>query len=263
MKLGLFDSGLGGLIITKAVSNAMPRLDIAYLGDTANLPYGSRSPDAIYEYTRRSVDWLFKVQDCAMVVIACNTASIFALKRLQEEYLPRNFPDRRVLGMIVPTVEFVRDRGYRRLGLIATQSTVRSGVYEKEFRKLSRDIDVKSVAAPLLVPLIENCGDKYAPEVIGDYLSAFRGIDALVLGCTHYPYYKDLMALRLPGVDIVSQDDIIPSKLAAYLAAHPDIDSRIGRTRARFFGITDMAESYRGIGPRVFGRNISIEKVSV
>jgi glutamate racemase len=214
----------------------------------------------VYEYTRRSVDWLFKNQDCAMVVIACNTATISALRRLQREYLPENFPDRRILGVVVPTIEEVAARGYKSACLIATTATVKSGVYAQELAKINPDIRIESVAAPLIVPLVENCGDKYAPEVLRDYIAPLVGLDALILGCTHYAYYKKLIS-EIFGGPVVSQDDIIPGKLRDYLARHPEMESRLGRGGGRFFGITDVNDGYLSVARRLFGDDIEISQI--
>ncbi|MDR3126806.1 MAG: glutamate racemase [Rickettsiales bacterium] len=262
MKIGVFDSGLGGLIVLRSIASAMPEYDLAYFGDTANLPYGSRSGWLVYEYTRRSVDWLFRNQDCALIILACNTATISALRRLQREYLPASFPDRRILGVVVPTIEEVAARGYKSAGLIATEATVRSGVYAQELAKINPDIRIESAAAPLIVPLVENCGDKYAPEVLRDYLKPLIGLDALILGCTHYAYYKELIA-EIFGRPIVSQDDIIPGKLRGYLSRHPEIDARLGRKGARFFGITDVNDGYLAVARRLFGADAAIEQINM
>ncbi|MDR1008689.1 MAG: glutamate racemase [Rickettsiales bacterium] len=264
MKIGVFDSGLGGLIIAQSLIRAMPAYDFAYLGDTANLPYGARSDEKIYERASACVDWLFKHQDCKIVIIACNTASIAALRRLQREYLPSNFPERRVLGIVIPTIEAAAERGYRRVGLVGTISTVRSRVYEQELAKLTHGaVELKSLATPLLVSLIENGGDNYAEAVLSDYLTGFKDAEALILGCTHYPRYKGLIRRMLPGLDVLSQDEILPEKITSYLMRHPEIERELGRLGARFFGITDMTENYISVARELFGAEIMVEKVAV
>jgi len=256
MKIGIFDSGLGGLIMTKALVKALPQYDYAYLGDTANLPYGARSGELVKSLALRGVEWLFREQDCALVIIACNTASIAALKFLQA-----HFSKRKVLGVVIPTMEAVCAGGFKDVGLIATQATIRSGVYEQELSKLSPDISIRPVATPLLVSLIENGGDKYAPEVIADYLKPLAGVEALVLGCTHYPYYKDLFQKQLPGAKIISQDEIIPASLADYLARHGEVEAKLSRGGSRFFGITDITEAYAQQAERMFGERVEINLV--
>ena len=265
MKIGIFDSGLGGLIMTKALIKALPEYDYAYLGDTANLPYGARSAEQVCALTTRCVDWLFREQDCALVLIACNTATIAALKYLQTEYLPANFPgsppERCILGVTGTTVEAVAAGGFSRVGLIATEGTIRSGAYEEELRRLVPGISVKSLATPLLVPLIENGGDKYAPAVIADYMEPFSDVQALVLGCTHYPHYRELFARQLPQAKIISQDEIIPAALSAYLAQHRELEPKLSRGGGRFFGITDITGSYSSQAERIFGEKIAVTDV--
>ena len=261
MKIGVFDSGLGGLIICKSLISAFPKFDFAYLGDTANLPYGNKSEDKIYECSVLCVDHLFRVLDAGLVIIACNTASIVALRRLQREYLPQNFPDRRILGIAIPTLEYIADRGYRNIGLIATNATVGSGTYEYELHRINPEIKLESKATPLLVPLIEDGGDKYAETILTDYLAGFHDKDALILGCSHYPKYKDLIRKILPDVAVVSQDEIIPSSLADYLARHPEIE--IDGRGDNFFGITDMTKNYAESAAKLFGSDLPIEKVVI
>ena len=261
MKIGVFDSGLGGLIVAKSLMESNLGLTFAYLGDTANLPYGNKSADKIYECSRRSVDYLFREQDCSIIIIACNTASITALRRLQREYLPENFPDRRILGIAIPTLEHVMEKGHKNIGLIATNATVKSGLYDIELKKLDPEIKLESLATPLLVPLIEDGGDKYAEEILRDYLAPFHEKDALILGCTHYPKYKELIRKILPGVDIISQDEIIPGKLADYLARHPEF--QIEKNGSHFFGITDLTENYIAGAKKLFGMEMPIAKVAI
>ena len=132
MKIGLFDSGLGGLTILKAVARALPAYDYEFYGDTANLPYGDKSEDQIYELTKRGVEHLFS-RDCALIIIACNTASAETLRRMQDEYLKEAYPDRRVLGVIIPTIEEVAEAGLTNVLLIGTRRTIESHKFEKEF----------------------------------------------------------------------------------------------------------------------------------
>jgi len=263
MNIGIFDSGLGGLIIMNALVGAMPEYSYVYMGDTLHVPYGVRSHDAVYGFARACIDRMFRDMDCAIIIIACNTATIAALRKLQQEYLPKNFPDRRILGVVIPTVEVAIDAGAKRIGLLATETTARSDIYLAELRKLDDKIELFSVAAPLLVPLIENDGDKFAPPVLEEYVAKFQGrnLDALILGCTHFPHYKKEIRALMPGVRVLSQDEIIPEKLADYLRRHPEMESRIAKTGARKFFATDISESYRTQARRLFGKDIEIKKI--
>ena len=268
--IGVFDSGLGGLIVTKALIEAMPQYSFSYLGDTKHVPYGPRSQEAIYGFTRDCVDFLFRRRNCAIVIIACNTASIAALRRLQQEYLRANFPERRILGVVIPTMEYVASKGAGSAGLLATDSTVRSGVYDAELAKLDPGTRLVSVAAPLLVPLIENDGGRFAGPIVREYLENFRGtdIESIILGCTHYPYLEGLIrdeAAAVIGrpVEIISQTRIIPESLGDYFARHPEIERKLARGGARSFAVTDVTESYRAQAARLFGGEIEIEKIDI
>lgn len=262
MKLGVFDSGLGGLSIAKAIHDYMPDLDIVYLGDTLRLPYGNRSDEAIYDYTKAGIDYLFREKDCALIVIACNTASARALRRLQQTYLPDAYPGRNVLGVIVPTLEAAIDRGSKNIGLLATNATVRSGTYAEELTKISPQIKLSSVAAPLLVPLIENDGDMWMDDVLRHYLEPMKneGAECILLGCTHYVVLKDRVREQLgQGIAILSQDEIIPEKLADYLERHPEYGDKISRGGAIEFYVSDLTPSYVTAAAKIYGREIDIK----
>ena len=210
--IGVFDSGYGGLTILEAFLGRLPKYDYIYLGDNARAPYGSKSQEVIYNYTREAVDFLFK-QGCEFIVIACNTASSKALRKIQQEFLKENYPDRRVLGMVIPVAEAATDcysplkRGESRLvgtrgvskalriGVIGTRATIESGTYEIELKKLNPKLKIFQKACPLLVPLVEEGWIK-KPEtktILKKYLQELKGknLDSLVLGCTHYPFLHD------------------------------------------------------------------------
>ena len=265
MKLGIFDSGLGGLAIARAVRRHIPDIDILYLGDTRHVPYGNRSKETIYTYTQRCMDYLFR-QDCKLVVIACNTASASALRQLQQEWLPRHWPDRNILGVIVPTVEAAIAGGYKKIGLIATHHTVSTGVYAEELGKIDPAIRLFAQPTPLLVPLIENDGMKWVDGVLRDYLPPLlaENIECLILGCTHYACLKDIVR-PIVGADvaILSQDDIIPARLADYLRRHPEYSDSIDRTGKTEFRVSDLTDSYRRASVAVYGENITIEKAVI
>jgi glutamate racemase len=270
MNIGVFDSGLGGLIITHALVGALPRYCFSYLGDTKHVPYGSRSKEAVYEFSRTCVDSLFRKNDCRIVIVACNTASIAALRRLQREYLPENFPDRRILGVVIPTLEYVIGAGLKSVGLLATASTVASGVYGEELKKLDPKIEIHSVAAPLLVPLIENDGAQFARPVVREYVGQFRGtnVGSIILGCTHYPYLEDMIreeanAVLGRPIEIISQTRIVPDSLRSYLARHPEIERDLAREGKNSFAVTDITDSYRAQAERLFGGRIEIKKADI
>jgi glutamate racemase len=263
MKLGIFDSGLGGLLIAKSIRSKMPDIDIVYFGDTLHLPYGNRSGNTIYNYSEQVVDFLFS-QDCALIITACNTASATALRALQQNYLPRSeFKDRRILGVIVPTLETAIDRGYKRLGIIATSHTIETKIYPIELKKIDPEISIIQKSTPLLVPLIENGGIQWLPSVLEHYLLPMikdNSIECLILGCTHYSLLKnEISFLTGEGVSLISQDEIIPDKLINYLNRHPELDEKIDRNRKIVFYVSDKTQSYCNTANQIFGRNINIE----
>lgn len=264
MRLGIFDSGLGGLIIARAVRQHIPDIDILYYGDTLRLPYGNRSEDAIFTYTKDAIDYLFQ-QNCKLIVMACNTASASALRRLQQTYLAEAWPGRNVIGVVVPTLEAAIDRGYHALGLIGTNYLVKSNVYADELRKINPAIQLHQVAAPLLVPLIENDGLRWAPSVLEHYLQPLKAqkVECVLLGCTHYPVLRqaaqDIMG---PAAEILGQDQIIPEKLANYLRRHPKYADAIGRSGYIDFHVSDRTDSYIAAAHAIYGAAITIHKTA-
>lgn len=231
-KIGIFDSGLGGLYVARAIKQAMPQYDYAYLGDTLNVPYGGRSMDAIYRLSESAIRYLFEQQDCDLAIIACNTASVTALRKLQNEFLVNEYPDKRILGVIVPTLESATELGATQIGLIATEYTIRSKIYDEEIAKITPRAQIYGQPTPLLVPLIENRGEKYMDMVLGDYLQPLieKGLDSLILGCTHYISIKDRVRdITNHRVRVLSQDEIIPPKLKDYLERHPEMEQRLSQ----------------------------------
>lgn len=246
MNIGFFDSGLGGLLILKAVAKALPQYDYVYYGDTANVPYGDKTEAEIYELTKAALVELFN-RDCALVIVACNTASAETLRRIQDTFLADEFPDRRVLGVIIPTIEEVVKGRYARAVLIATKRTVESSKYQKELDKLGDATQLISIATPELVPFIE-LGEKEIATASAIATIERAGVgegDVVVLGCTHYCLLKDSLREHFGlSVTIVSQDEVIPQKLAAYLEQHPEITSHLSNTGKRVIHLTQHRPDY-------------------
>ena len=261
MKLGIFDSGLGGLVIAKAIRSALPDLDILYYGDTLHLPYGNRSDDAIFEYTRRAMQTMFE-QDCALIIVACNTASAAALRRLQQTWLQNAWPGRNIIGVVVPTLETAIAHGHKNLGLIATNYIIRSNIYAEELQKLDPAITMTQTATPLLVPLIENDGMTWAPDILKHYLTPLleKNIECLMLGCTHYPALKSIIRPLIGDqIELISQDDIIPEKLKDYLARHPEYADKIGQGGQTEFYVSDLTDNYLKSAHTIYGQPIEVK----
>ncbi len=263
MKIGIFDSGLGGLFTLKAITKTLPKYDYVYLGDTKRLPYGSRSHETIYEFLKEGVDFLF-AKDCGLIIVACNTASAEALRLLQQEYIQKKYPGRNVLGMIVPMTEACGE--YSRVGLVATSATIASAAYTREFAKRAAKAKLLPLATPLLVPLIETGEKKWIVPILKEYLAYFKNkkIDALLLGCTHYGIIKKEFRAILPkGIAIISQDTVVPKKTKEYLARHPEIEHRLSKGGKRDFYVTDITDHFKKMASRWFGKAITIQKVSI
>ncbi len=263
MKIGIFDSGLGGLFTLKAISKKIPEYDYIYLGDTKRLPYGSRSSETIYQFLKEGIDFLFS-KNCALIIVACNTASSEALRKLQIEYLPQKYPNQRVLGMIIPLAEECLDS--KKIGLIATEATISSGAYPREINKRFPSVKIFPLATPLLVPIIENEDKKIAIPILEKYLKHFNSkkIDTLILGCTHYAILKNEIKNILPeNIKIISQDVVIPKKIKDYLSRHAEIEKLLSKNSKCEFFVTDLTDHFKKTASNWFGKKIEIKKISI
>ncbi len=250
-RIGVFDSGLGGLTVFRNIRDLLPHYDYLYLGDNARAPYGSRSFDSILQFAWEGVRYLLE-KDCQLVIIACNTASARALRTIQQRYLPTRFPDKRVLGVIRPAVETL---GRLSLGgntaLWATAGTVASNSYALEVKKLHPGIRLVQVACPVLVPLIE-AGERDSLGLLY-YLKKYwdltkqqmSDVDTLLLGCTHYPLIEDAIRSVIPDyVNVISQGPCVAASLQDYLFRHPEIECRVTRNAAREYITTEQAPHF-------------------
>jgi glutamate racemase len=245
MKIGFFDSGLGGLTVLKATIAHLPQYDYVFYGDTRNVPYGEKTEEEIYELTKAGMEYLFS-QGCVLVVIACNTASAQTLRKLQDTYLPEHYPDRKILGVIIPMVETVIDHKSTSALLIATTRTVSSGKYDFEFNKHAQRPTLVSVATPTLVPYIEAGNITQAVEDACDTIRACKGtIDTVILGCTHYGLLREgITAAQDTSLNIFSADQIIPHKLENYLERHTEISSRLSTGSSRSIHLSKHTQAY-------------------
>ncbi len=229
--IGIFDSGYGGLTILEKIRNEMPGYDYIYLGDNARAPYGIRSFEIVYEFTLQAVNFLFE-KGCRLVILACNTASAKALRTIQQKDLPNIDPERRVLGVIRPTVESVGNlTKTRHVGVLGTPGTILSNSYSIEINKLFPDITLVSEACPMWVPLVENQeyendgADYFIKKYLDSILNKDTMIDTLILGCTHYPLLENKIRKYLPEqVQILSQGKYVAQSLQNYMKRHPEMD---------------------------------------
>ena len=249
MKIGVFDSGLGGLSILRQMIETMPEYNFIYLGDNAHVPYGGRSPELIYQFTKKAVNYLFS-QDCALIITACNTVTAIALRKIQDNYLPKHYPDRKILGVILPAAETICENNYKKVGVIGTKATIHSHEFEKKIKHLEEKVEVIEKACPLLVPVIEE--EIYNQEVLDllleQYLTDFKKekVEALILGCTHYGLIKKEIAAFLgDGVNLIDEAEICTNKLKKYLKTHPEIDKKLGKRSERNYLVTDLTATYQ------------------
>lgn len=270
MRLGIFDSGFGGLTIYRGIRERLPQHDCLYLGDNARTPYGHRSFDTVFRFTAEAVRFLF-ARDCALVVVACNTASARALRTVQQKLLPALAPDRRVLGIIRPSVEALgAEPSWRSVALWGTAGTVSSDSYGIELAHLRPDLRLTQVACPLLVPLVES------GELDGEGLDFFLRkywrttaeragqVDALLLACTHYPLLFERIRAVVPArVRILEQGGIVAPSLKDYLRRHPELDARLSRGGSTEFLTTDVSESFDALAELFLGHRVRSERVDL
>lgn len=266
--IGIFDSGYGGLTIYREIEELLPQYDYLYLGDNARTPYGTRSFDVVYEFTRQCVKHLF-AQGCHLVILACNTASAKALRSIQQVDLPVIDPTRRVLGIIRPTVETIGDVTVsRHVGILATEGTIKSHSYPLEIQKLYPDIVVNGEACPMWVPLVENCehnsrgADYFVKRHVDNLLSRDPQIDTIILGCTHYPMLIEKIRQFVPaGVRILTQGAAVAASLKDYLARHPEMDALCSKGGGRVFSTTESDNRFREQASRYLEQHIDVEHV--
>lgn len=261
--IGVFDSGYGGLTILRELVKELPQYDYLYLGDNARAPYGTRSFDTVYHYTLECVKHLFS-KGCHLVVLACNTASAKALRNIQQLDLSHIAPDRRVLGVIRPTTEVVgKFTNSRHIGIFATVGTVASESYLVEIEKFFPNVEVYQEACPMWVPLIENGefesegADFFVKKHINHLLEQSPQIDAVLLGCTHYPLLIKKIRQFLPAhIRIINQAEIVAHSLGDYLQRHPEIEAKCSKNGARTFYTTDSTNAFDRQSKVFFGEEV-------
>lgn len=252
MPIGIFDSGVGGLTVMRQIMNELPHESILYLGDTARVPYGIRSPETVVRYSIENAEFLSS-KGIKLLVIACNTASSVSLQTLRERL------DIPVVGVIEPGArEAVRSTRTKRIAVIGTETTIRSGAYERAIKDIDRTIDVKGIACPLFVPLVEEgwLNGDVVRLVAERYLSQLKydSFDTLVLGCTHYPMIKDVIAdvVKVRLIDSA----IETAKEVKQILMDGDM-LNYGNRPVREFFVTDAPEKFREMGSRFLGHDIT------
>ena len=268
--IGIFDSGYGGLTIFDKIHQLMPAYDYVYLGDNARAPYGTRSFEVVYQFTRQAVEHLFDL-GCQLVILACNTASAKALRTIQQKDLPKWDPTRRVLGVIRPTVELVDSiSDSKHVGVVGTSGTISSNSYTIEIGKMYPDIQVTGEACPMWVPLIENNefnssgADYFVKKYINELLSKDPDIDTLILGCTHYPLLMEKIKEFLPdGITLFAQGEHVAESLKDYLSRHPEMDRKLTKTGHARFLTTESAEKFSEAASIFLNKPITVSHISL
>jgi glutamate racemase len=266
--IGVFDSGYGGLTVLKSLVEKMPGHDFIYLGDNARAPYGNRSFETVYEYTRECVQWFFS-KGCPLVILACNTSSAKALRTIQQLDLVNSGTPNRVLGVIRPTTEIaglLSKSG--NVGILATTGTVISASYVLEINKFFPSVNVFQQACPLWVPLIENNehqgsgADYFIKKYADALLSQSPEIDTVLLACTHYPLLLDKLRDYFPKhIQLIAQGDIVAGRLLIYLKNHPEIENRCSKRAELTFYTTDDPGDFDRHASYFYREGIKSERV--
>ncbi len=256
--VGIFDSGIGGLTVAKAIHQLLPNETIIYFGDTAHLPYGDKSEAAIQAYSIKIADVLLK-KGCKIIVIACNSASSAAYELLKE-YVRK---DAQIINVIDPMVDFVsREFGGKRIGLIGTKRTVQSGIYHRKIEEARKEIMLTSLATPLLAPMIEEgfFNNQISHEIIAQYLGdpTLENIEALILACTHYPLIKkEISDFYHHRVRVLDSSHIIAESLARFLEENKLLN-QTGGAENHFF-VSDYTEAFEASTRLFFQKSVRLE----
>lgn len=268
--IGVFDSGYGGLTILNSIKQLLPEYDYMYLGDNARAPYGTRSFDVVYEFTRQAVIKLFEM-GCHLVILGCNTASAKALRSIQQNDLPLLDASRRVLGVIRPTAEIIgKLTKTRHIGLLATEGTVKSNSYQLEIKKLFPDIKVSGVACPFWVPLVEYNeadspgADYFVKKRMDALMKKDKNIDTIILGCTHYPLLMPkIQKFKQPNILIVAQGEYVAKSLKNYLQRHPEINKKCTKQGTCQYYTTENANRFKGSAQIFLHQKVDVQHVDL
>ena len=268
--IGVFDSGYGGLTILDKIREVLPEYDYIYLGDNARAPYGTRSFEVVYEFTRQAVNKLFDI-GCHLVILACNTAFAKALRSIQMNDLPGIDPARRVLGVIRPTVECVGEISKNQhIGVLATAGTIRSESYPLEIHKLFPEIQVSGTACPMWVSLVENNesqdegADYFIRKYIDQLLSKDPQIDTVILGCTHFPILLPKIRQYIPEhINVIAQGEYVAESLKDYLKRHPEMDAKCTKNGNCQFYTTEAEEKFSESASTFLKQQINVKHITL
>lgn len=268
--IGVFDSGYGGLTILHGIRQRLPEYDFMYLGDNARAPYGSRSFEVVYQFTRQAVLKLFSM-GCQLVILGCNTASAKALRNIQQRDLPQWDENRRVLGIIRPTAEVIGQlTTSRHVGLLATPGTILSGSYEMEIAKLFPDIKLSGIGCPLWASIVEANeadspgADYFVKKRIDMLMRKDPEIDAVILGCTHYPLLMSSIVKHVPtGVRIIPQGEYVANSLRDYLNRHTAMDERLTKNGTCQYFTTESEDKFEETAQIFLHEKVNVKHVDL
>ncbi len=278
--IGVFDSGFGGLTVLDALRRHLPRYDYLFLADSARAPYGARSFDVIHDFTLEAVEWLFD-EGCTLVVLACNTASARALRTIQQRHLPAHRPDRRVLGVVRPSVEALAGLPVGSVpgstapsltegtvAVLATESTIASDSFGIELRKLAPRLELVQQACPLWAPLVEagetegGGAEWFLHRYLDPVLAAPRQPHRILLGCTHYPVLlPGILRIVPPSIEVLPQGEIVATRLGDWLVRHPDQEARLARNGDCRVATTDDPQWFAEHCHRIVSRPLPVQRV--
>lgn len=253
--IGMFDSGVGGLTVYKEIKDKMPNQKIIYVGDTKRFPYGSKNKETIIEASKECVDFLLG-KDVKEIIIACGTATSQALDVVKNIYkVPIN-------GIIEPTVDFIKEKGYKNVGVIATRGTIESMAWENHLKKKIKDINVYNQACPLLASMAEEgwTNNEIARLTLMEYLKGFKNIDALILGCTHYPLFEELIRKIMPEVEILNTGKIIANNLEEKYQVTGKKEE-IKKIEQDEFYLTDTQCNFLDVAQKILNRDMNIKEI--
>lgn len=251
--IGMFDSGIGGLTVYKEVKHAFPNEKIIYLGDTKRFPYGSKTKESIIEISKKCIEFLIS-QDVKLIIIACGTATSLALDTLKELY------DIPIIGIIEPTISYIKEKKYKNIGVIATRGTINSNAWELKLKQSINSINVYNKACPLLAPLAEEgwTNNEIAKLTIKEYLKDFNKLDSLILGCTHYPMFEKIIKDYLPNTNIINTGTIIANYLKEILP-----DNISNNKENDIFYLTDNEENFTTLAKKIVNKKIEIKLTEI
>ena len=255
--IGLFDSGIGGLSVLKELMKKLPNEDFIYLGDTKNFPYGNRSKESIIELARNNIKFLIS-KNVKLIIIACGTVTSQAFDIVKNEY---NIP---IIGIIDPTIDYLKENHLKNetIGVIATNGTIKSGVWEKKIKSNLKDVKVISEKAPLLAVMAESgwTNNKVAEYTIKEYMKIFKKVDKLILGCTHYPFFTKLIKKEIPKANIINTGIIVAKYTKNYLINNNLCNDGTG---SFIIYLTDKEDDFKTIGETFLNQKINNSQIII